>query len=176
MKKRLLATITTLCLLVGLFPAAAFASDTTVTEDGQYSTDLQYTAPIQHTTEDYQLKIPTSISWSDGDTSFRVELMTQPSEQFNVKVSVDSNTFNSPDNPGYIRLNNTIDSECYVDFALAKDNGNTWINGERNDIATFNRSTGSSTTVNVMKYTEQLSNSNDSYSGTIIFNVESFYN
>jgi len=176
MKKRLFATITSLCLLIGLFPAATFAADTTVTEDGQYSTDLQYTAAIQHTTEDYQLKIPTSINWSDGDTSFNVELMTQPSEQFNVKVSVDPSTFNSPENPGYIRLYNTIDRDCYVDFALAKDNGNTWINAERNEISTFNRSTSSSTTVNVLKYIEQLSDSNESYSGIITFNVESFYN
>lgn len=176
MKKRLFATITTLCLLVGLFPVAAFASDMTVTEDGQYSTDLQYTAVVPHTTEDYQLKIPTSINWSDGDTSFSIELKTQPSERFNVRVSVDPNTFNSPDNPGYIRLYNAIDSDCYVDFALAKDNGSTWINAERNEIFTFNRSGVSSTTVNVMKYMEQLSSSNESYSGTITFNVESFYN
>lgn len=117
--KKLLATIMSLCLLAAIFPASAFAADyTEVSEDGgQATTDLTYTTSETHgSTGNFKVRIPTAVSWSDGDGDFYVycDERTSLDEGLQVEVTVDASSY--VDGIGTMRL--AADNKHYFDFSV----------------------------------------------------------
>ena len=178
MKKRLLATITTFCLLAALFPASAFAADyTEVTEDGgQATTDLTYTTPDTHgSTGNFKVRIPTAVSWTDGDGDFYVycDDRTSLDDGFQVNVTVDNSSY--VDGLATIRLA-ASDHEHYIDFSVI-NSLNQQVSADNPYVGIFTKTSAEPDgAITMHMLTNNSDDSLHEYTGSMTFNISSRWN
>ena len=180
MKKKLYATILSLCLLVAAFPVSVFADEyQDFSADGQVSTNLTYTDNTAISQNTFSVNIPTSLSWEDGNTEFDVTLGSGSSLDagFSVVVSIDDSTWMSGNTLNTLRVVSPTSSDYYVEFSVQRrDNPNT-VDTLNPNIAVFtNQGASPDGHVTLEKCDQNLDPSNHTYSGTMTFNISSGYN
>lgn len=176
MKKKLYATILSLCLLVAAFPVSVFADESvTVTEDGSVNTTLNYQHEEMPHSDTFSVLIPTSLSWGSGATSFEVSLtsdITNPN--FAVNVFLDPSSLETVDNVDVIKLYSTTDNSYYCTFDM-QVNFSKAVTKEDNRVTQFTSVSEKTAYVGLTPWVENPNPDNLNYSGSITFNISSEY-
>lgn len=179
MKKRLFAAITSLCLLVGLFPVSAFAEDTQqIFGDGSASVSLECEQEYTPSGDEFIVNIPTALSWTGARVEFDISLSdTFPIyEGFNVDVSIDPTCLSTGENGNadYIRMDS---GNNYIGFVLMDAESNKSYTNSNPLVAHF--TSDSSTHVKHLALSENILPDDPfggtTYTGTMTFNIRGYW-
>lgn len=179
MKKKLYATILSLCLLVAAFPVSVFAEETQqVFGDGSASVSLECEQEYTPSGDEFIVNIPTALSWTGARVDFDISLDDSFPiyDGFYVDVSIDSSCLSAGENGNadYIRMSS---GSNYIGFTLMDADSNKNYTNSNPIVAHF--TSDSSTHVKHLALSENITPSDPfgdtTYTGTMTFNIHGYW-